>query len=83
MTMAGKKPNPFQMLLFMYTADVILVDMPFGLGGFANFFIGTSTSSQANDECQLLTISNLFWDVGFLVGQCLLGYKPGYEVFDK
>ncbi|KIR79040.1 hypothetical protein I305_06724 [Cryptococcus gattii E566] len=59
MTMAGKKPNPFQMLLFMYTADVILVDIPFGLGRFANFFIG------------------------FLMGQCLLGYKPGYEVFDK
>lgn len=83
MTMAGKNPNPFQMLLFMYTADVILVDIPFGLGRFANFFIGTSTSSQGMMNVNLLTISNLFWDVGFLVGQCLLGYKPGYEVFDK
>lgn len=49
--MAGKNPDTFQMLLFMYTADVILVDIPFGLGRFANFFIGASTSSQSNVEC--------------------------------
>ncbi|KAK8845291.1 hypothetical protein IAR55_006004 [Kwoniella newhampshirensis] len=39
-TMAGAAPNPIQMLLFMYSADVIIVDIPFGLGRIANFLIG-------------------------------------------
>ncbi|KAL8280048.1 hypothetical protein RQP46_007629 [Phenoliferia psychrophenolica] len=39
-TMAKQQPNPAQMLLFMDSADVILVDIPLGLGGWANLIIG-------------------------------------------
>lgn len=33
-------PNPLQMLRFLDHADVILVDIPFGLGHWANIIIG-------------------------------------------
>lgn len=36
--MAGRAPNVFQMLLFMYSADVVLVDVPFGK--VANYVLG-------------------------------------------
>ncbi|ORY91512.1 hypothetical protein BCR35DRAFT_349326 [Leucosporidium creatinivorum] len=39
-TMQGLAPNPFQMLLFMYSADVILMDIPLGLGSWANLIAG-------------------------------------------
>ncbi|KAM0747533.1 hypothetical protein T439DRAFT_328771 [Meredithblackwellia eburnea MCA 4105] len=39
-TMQGKAPNPAQMLLFLDSADVILSDIPLGLGGWANLIIG-------------------------------------------
>ncbi|PWN87930.1 hypothetical protein FA10DRAFT_269207 [Acaromyces ingoldii] len=39
-TMAGKAPNPLQMLRFLDDADVILADVPFGLGGWLNVIVG-------------------------------------------
>lgn len=39
-TMQGKSPNPFQMIRFLDDADVILADIPFGLGGIFNKIIG-------------------------------------------
>ena len=38
--MAGKSPNPFQMLRFLDDADVVLADIPLGLGRFFNLLIG-------------------------------------------
>ena len=42
-TMAGLKPNSFQMLLFMWSADVVIADAPggsIGLGWWANYILG-------------------------------------------
>lgn len=42
-TMAGLKPDPFQMLLFMWSADVVIADAPgasIGLGWWANYVLG-------------------------------------------
>lgn len=44
-TMQGLAPNPFQMLLFMYSADVILMDIPFGMGYWANLIAGAFCSA--------------------------------------
>lgn len=44
MTMQGKKPNPFQMLSFLHSADVALADVPFCfyLAPAVNFIFGQS-----------------------------------------
>jgi hypothetical protein len=44
MTLQGKKPNPFQMLSFLHSADVALADVPFCfyLAPAVNFIFGQS-----------------------------------------
>jgi hypothetical protein len=44
-TMQGYPPNPFQMLRFLYSADVALADVPFCyyLAPVVNFVVGESS----------------------------------------
>lgn len=72
--MQGLAPNPFQMLLFMYSADVILMDIPFGLGSWANLIAGMCNISLVKQQLA----DNL---TGKLIGQNLLGMSAEYKEF--
>jgi hypothetical protein len=96
-TMQGLAPNPFQMLLFMYSADVILMDIPLGLGSWANLIAGTPPRSLLVETLAdhhyraflsfslLLSLPsyrhNPHLQTGKLIGQNLLGMSAEYKEF--
>ncbi len=43
----GQAPSIFQMLAFMDSADVVLADIPFGLGKLMNVVVGACLSQRA------------------------------------
>lgn len=76
--MAGGAPNPFQMLRFMHSADVILVDIPLGLGQWANLIMGEFLNVLCFCFCALLKA----YFAGRWIGGYLLGMKASYKEFD-
>jgi len=81
--MAGLKPDPFQMLLFMWSADVVIADAPgasIGLGWWANLILGKSLVLPA--LCAQTNAFLILYCAGKLVGENLLGYSEKYKVFD-
>lgn len=77
MIMTHQTPSPFQMFSFLYSADTVIADIPFGLGRVANYLIGQSTASHRSEWGNKLMLG-----IGYVIGGLVLGYQARYKVFD-
>lgn len=77
---ANRSPNPLQVLRFLDYAEVVLADIPFGLGWLLNVVVGKSIVSRSPSRrgCSRLNVAV----TGRVLGGYIAGYGTRYPEFE-